>query len=184
MGKIRPPKKVKLFCGMISSDESLFNTVIEELSVKFGPVDCKSSVMPFTQTDYYKEEMGENLKKFFVSFTLLIDSIFLVDVKIFTQEIEEKYSLNGKRRINLDPGYLSEAKMVLATTKDHQHRIYMGKGIYGEVTLKFKNKTYEPWEWTYNDYKKEEYIEYFIELRNILRKQLGRKQRDIGVSVP
>ncbi len=175
MGKIRPPKKVKLFCGMISSDESLFNTVIEELSVKFGPVDCKSSVMPFTQTDYYKKEMGEKLKKFFVSFTELIDSIFLVDVKIFTQEIEEKYSLNGKRRINLDPGYLSEAKMVLATTKDHQHRIYMGKGIYGEVTLKFQNKTYEPWEWTYNDYKKEEYIEYFIELRNILRKQLGRK---------
>lgn len=175
MGKVRPPKKVKLFCGMISSDELLFNSVIEDLIMKFGPVDSKSSVMIFDQTDYYKEEMGENLKKFFISFTDLIDSIFLVDVKLFTQEIENKYTSEGKRRINLDPGYLSEAKMVLATTKDHQHRIDMGRGIYGEVTLKFKNKTYEPWEWTYNDYKKAEYIAYFIELRNILRSQLGRK---------
>jgi len=177
LGKIRPPKKVKLFCGMISSEETLFPPITEELTSVFGSVDSMSPIMPFAQTDYYREEMGENLKKFFVSFTPLIDAVSIVDAKLFTQEIENKYSdSKGRRRINLDPGYISEAKLVLATTKDHQHRIYIGRGIYAEVTLKFKDKTFVTWEWTYPDYKKEEYIDYFIGVRNTLRSQLGRRE--------
>jgi hypothetical protein len=176
MGKIRPPKKVKLICGMISSEEELFIKAKDELISKFGPIDSESEIIPFSTTDYYRDEMGENLKKYFITFEEIMDSIFIVDAKLHTQEIESKYTNpDGNRRINLDPGYISEGKLVLATTKDHQHRIYMGKGIYAEVTLKFKDKTYIPWEWTYPDYKTDEYINYFIKVRAILRQQLGRK---------
>ena len=176
MGKIREPKLVKLICGMLSSEEELFHILTEELEAKFGSIDLKTDIIDFFNTNYYEDEMGSNIKRFFISFTDLIDQTVLVDAKLYTQELESKYSTdNGKRRINLDPGYISEGKLVLGTTKDHQHRLYLGSGIYGEVTLKFKDKTFHSWEWTYPDYKTDVYIEYFIKVRDTLRKQLGRK---------
>ncbi len=175
MGKVKPVPKVKLICGMLSSNEKLFSKVIEELSNKWGEADSKSEIIDFSHTNYYKDEMGENIKRLFVSFKDLVSPSFLVEAKLLTQEIEAMYVSEGRRIINLDPGYICEGKLVLASTKNHQHRIYMDRGIYAEVTLRFVDKHFTSWEWTYPDYKTEEYIKYFTEVRNLLRSQLGRK---------
>jgi len=181
LGKVKPPQKAKLICGMISSDIDLFESISAELVGKYGEIDSKSDIMEFTETDYYKKEMGDGLKKFFVSFKELIEPSDIADVKLFTQELEEKKSSNGKRTINLDPGYIDEAKLVLASTKDNQHRIYIGKSIFAEITLRYKGNSFSSWEWTYRDYKREEYINYFIKVRDIFRRQMGRKEKNIKI---
>ncbi|MBU4128896.1 DUF4416 family protein [bacterium] len=172
MSKAKGHKPAKLIVGMFTNRLGLFEEALKVLEKKYGPVDYKSPLLPFDKTDYYKEEFGKDLKRKFYSFKKLIEAEDLPKVKIFANNLEKKLSEEGNRSINLDPGYLTPAKLVLATTKDYQHRIYYGKGIYGEVTLRYKKKSFIPWEWTYPDYRTEEYIEIFNHIRKIYMEQL------------
>lgn len=175
MGKIKKPVPVKLIVGMLSAEEALFKKVEEKLSQKFDPVDFRSPILSFHYTDYYEREMGKGLKRKFISFRHLIDPGYLPKIKLFTSELEEifLYPHSPNRRINLDPGYICLSKLVLATTKNHQHRLYLGDGIYGEVTLRYKRgRGFEPWQWTYPDYKSKEYLEIFNQIREIYRGQI------------
>ncbi len=183
MGKInRNVQPVKLFCGIIASDMKLMEKAINIMEKRFSKTDCRSKLMDFDKTRYYVEEMGEGLKKYFVSFTKLIRMEQMPDIKIFTNHLEEKLSRNkNKRDINLDPGYMTLANVTLATTKPFQHRVYIGKGIYLENTLRFRNKQYTDWEWTFPDHRTEEYKSWFMEMRKIYRAQLDKakpKKRD------
>ncbi|MFH1860257.1 MAG: DUF4416 family protein, partial [bacterium] len=92
-------------------------------------------------------------------------------IKILTNSIEQEFIDKDKRRINLDPGYLNTAKLVLATTKDNSHRIYIGNGIYVEITLRFIAKTFRKMEWTYTDYQTQDYIEIFNSVRQLFMVQ-------------
>lgn len=182
MGEAKEHKLVKLVVGMFTNRLELFQEVFKVLEKKFGPVDYESPLLPFNKTDYYKEEFGKDLKRKFYSFKRLIKAEDLPKIKIFTNNLEKKFtphlykgagfSEKGNRLINLDPGYLTPAKLVLATTKDYQHRIYYGKGIYGEVTLRYKRGSFIPWEWTYPDYRTKEYIEIVNHIRKIYMEQL------------
>lgn len=172
MGEARKHPAVKLVVGMISGRASLFDAAQRELVAKFGSLDYESALMPWEFTDYYCPEMGEELRRKFIAFQRLIDPIRLAEVKLFTNSLEGKFSEGGKRKINLDPGYLDSAKLVLATTKDRDHRIYIGQGIFAEVTLHFRNKSFRAWEWTYPDYATPEYIAIFNEIRSLYRGQL------------
>lgn len=169
MGEIYKPTKAKLIIGMFSNDESLFKKAQKELEKKYGKVDFESGLLDFNFTDYYQKELGENLKKKFISFKKMIDYDDLPDIKISTNKIEDKFIKKGRRKINIDPGYLTLAKLVLATTKDHVHRIYLYKGIYAEVTLHYKNKSFRPWSWTYPDYRSRKYREIFEQIRNTIK---------------
>ncbi|MFQ5836184.1 MAG: DUF4416 family protein, partial [bacterium] len=123
--------------------------------------------------------MGSNLKRKFISFQALIDPAEIREIKLFTNQFEQDFLHPGThdRRINLDPGYLNLSKLVLASTKDYQHRIYLGRGIYAEVTLRYKKeKGFKPWEWTYPDYRTREYLEIFNHLREIYQGQLKTKK--------
>ena len=165
MGKIIEPEPVKLIIGLIGK-EGLFKEAEQVLSSRFGLIDYKSKSIDFIFTDYYKKEMGPELKRKFLSFKDLIQPDELPDIKCYTNKLEtEIFSVNHNRLFNIDPGYLTLAKLVLATTKDYQHRIYIGKGIYAEMTLKFKKKSFVSWEWTYPDYATKEYIDIFNEIR-------------------
>ena len=96
--------------------------------------------MSFDFSSYYNPEMGQNLKRLWISFEKLFFSSELASIKVFTNSLEDSFAVNCKRQINIDPGYITPANVVLATTKDYSHRIYLDKGIYGEVTTIYKKK--------------------------------------------
>ena len=148
MGKITPAKPVKLIIGFIFKEKKIFNSLKSVLIKHFGEVDFESRIMPFTLTDYYRDEFGSGLKRIFISFRKLIRPQQISGIKILTNKIEEESSCANKRLINIDPGYLDSAKLVLASTKDYVHRIYLGKGIYAEVTLFYQDKSFRAWQWT------------------------------------
>ncbi len=172
MGRIKEPKPVKLISSMFTADLELLEIARHKLSEIFGPTDYESQLLPFDHTSYYAAEFGEGLMRTIIAFAELIDPGRLAEIKRLTNDLEMNWAREGKRRINLDPGYVSPAKLVLATTKNHGHRIYLGQGIYAEVTLRYRNKTFRPWEWTYPDYASPPYIAIFNHIRELYLAQL------------
>ncbi|MCM8779103.1 MAG: DUF4416 family protein [Candidatus Omnitrophica bacterium] len=166
------PKLGKLILGMIAGEVEFFDKAKYSLEKKFGETDLESNVFAFDKTDYYEKEMGKDLKRKFLSFKKLIKPDKIAEIKIFTRRLEKKFSISGKRQINLDPGYITDAKLVLATTKDYYHRIYLKKGIYAEVNLYFKAGSFHYFDTTYPDYRTPEYIGFFNEVRKIYLEQI------------
>ena len=175
MGKIRKHQPVKLIIGFIFQKKSVLNKVKGILEKEFGKIDFESQILAFTHTSYYEPEFGKDLKRKFIGFKYLIQPQILPKIKIITNSIEDKLSSRGLRLINIDPGYLDMAKLVLASTKDYKHRIYLGKGIYAEIALFYQNKSFTPWEWTYPDYRTADYIAIFNHIREIYAKQIKNK---------
>jgi len=175
MGKITKPQAAKLIMSIFTQDVTLLKKTENILSRHFGTIDFHSGVIDFSQTQYYEEEFGKNLKREFISFKKLIKSENLWKAKILTNKIEERFAKNHKRRVNIDPGYLTQANLILASTKMFFHRIHMNKGIYQEVTMIYQDKTFKPLAWTYPDYQSKESIEIFTKIRNILNSQLKQK---------
>ena len=173
MGRIKLHKPVKLITGFIFNKEEYFIKAKKILEKRFGKVDFESNLMPFTHTDYYEKEMGKNLNRKFISFKKLISPKDLPKIKISTNKIELKLSGQSSREINIDPGYLDSSKLILASTKDYKHRIYINRGIFGEVTLFYQDKTFHPWEWTYPDYKTQDYIQISNQIRQIYMLQIN-----------
>lgn len=177
MGQIKPPSFVKLIVGIITANTNILEAVYLKLEKRFGEIDFASQLMPFDYTAYYEQEMGRELQRQFISFNRLTSPGVLAAAKYFSNSVEHDFAENETthRQVNLDPGYISAAKLVLASTKDHAHRIHLEDGIYAENTLKFRNKTFQPWEWTYPDYRTPVYIEIFNHIRQIYLKQLKEK---------
>jgi len=168
MGTIKIPEPVKVFCAITFNNEEKLNVSLSFLENLFGKPDIKSEIFPFNFTRYYSEEMGENLKKVFISF----EKKFLPDDcaqwKIYTNDIEQKLSTSEERPsriVNIDPGYMEPSKVVLLTTKDFSHRIYIGSGIYAEITLIWRSGKFNELPWTYPDYKTELAQRFFINMR-------------------
>lgn len=175
MGNPRPPLPVKLFVGMLSPDPELFLFCADRIASEYGPVEFESGILPWDDSKYYRDEMGEGIQRKIVVFERIIDPGRLPAVKHFTNALEHTLSVPGlpnpRRRINLDPGYVSEAKVVLATTKDFAHRVYIGENIYAEVTLRYdkRKQGFIPHEFTYPDYRTEAYRDLFNRARDSLR---------------
>jgi len=167
LGKIRKYNPVKLIIGFIYEDEAIFIKARNKLSAKFGKIDFESGQIDFNYTDYYQAEMGHGLKRKFVSFRKLIPMQELYRIKLYTNRLEQKLAVSKSRRVNLDPGYLDSAKLVLASTKDYAHRIFLRKGIFAEVTLSFRDNTFSANDWTYPDYRSQEYIAIFNQIRKL-----------------
>lgn len=172
MGKILKTKPVKFIIGFIFKEQDTFNKAKIALIKNLGKIDFESQALAFNYTDYYEKELGKGLKRSFCSFKKLIRPDELSKIKTLTNKIEQKLSKNNKRMINLDPGYIDLAKLVLASSKDYSHRIYLNNGVFAEITLVFKGKSFMPHEWTYPDYKTEEYIEIFNKIRGIYAAQI------------
>jgi hypothetical protein len=181
MAEVKRPEPVKLILGMISAEESLFTQVEERIIQRWGEIDFRSPILPFQDTEYYEKEMGANLKRKFLSFESLIDPGQIIQVKLFTNKVEQQflYPDSSRRRLNLDPGYISLSKLVLATAKDFEHRIYLGRGIYAEITLNYKRgRGFQPWGWTYPDYRRTDYLDIFNYLHQIYHQQLRRRKSE------
>jgi hypothetical protein len=172
---------VKLFIGMLSPEPTLFDVCAGLLSLEYGPVDFSSEVMPWDKTEYYRDEMGAGIVRKFLFFESLIDPGTLASIKKFAAMLEKDFAepagLAVRRRINLDPGYVTEAKVVLATAKDFAHRLYIGGNTYAEVTLRYhlKERSFAPHEYTYPDFRTAAYLSLFNRARAVLRTELRGK---------
>ena len=172
MGDIHPPAPVLLILAVSSRHIAALDWARERCTEQHGPVLLSSELFDFTETDYYAATMGAGLKKQFLAFEKLIDSAELAGIKRETNDCEAEYTALGRhsepRPLNLDPGYLTPAKLVLASTKDHAHRIYLRDGIFAEVTLVFRHRKWQPLEWTYPDYRRDDYQQFFTQCREWL----------------
>jgi hypothetical protein len=165
MSQPRPPKPAKLVIGFFLKEKGLGIHVVKALVGKYGAVDLASSWLPFNFTTYYNNEMGTPLFRRLVAFKKLIHQVSLADIKVFTNDLEDEHSIDGKRMVNIDPGYLLHERFVLATGKNYSHRIHIGKGIYADLTLMYTKGSYEPLPWTYPDYASENILTFLKQVR-------------------
>lgn len=178
MGIIRNPKPVKLVMAIMTSQPEKFQITTDELCQVYGKIDLSSPIFEFNHSHYYEKEMGIDLKKQYLSFEHLIQIEMLSHIKINTNGFEIQLSriCNSEdricRQVNIDPGYISPAKLVLATTKNYDHRIYIGNGIFAEVTLHYTRGKFRAWEWTYQDYQTDLALDFFTHVRQIYFRQL------------
>ncbi len=174
MGEVHQPEPVKLMVALLAESEELLGQATLRLASALGAVAEQSQAVPFTHTTYYVAELGEQPWRQFVTFERLIDPGELASTKLYTNGLEQEWAREGRRPLNLDPGYISLSKLVLATTKNHWHRIYIGSGIYVEATLPFRDGAFRPQEWTYPDYRTPEHLAFFTAAREAYRQQLRR----------
>lgn len=160
------PKPAKLVIGLFMKEKSLIVPVTTELVEKIGPIDMVSSWLPFNYTSYYEPEMGSPLFRRVLAFKSLVKQSALPEIKIITNKIEKKYSKNNKRLVNIDPGYMLHERFVLATGKNYTHRIYIGMGIFADLTLIYQKGSFRKLPWTYPDYAEKNMLTYLGMVRN------------------
>ncbi|KMQ50478.1 hypothetical protein CHISP_2596 [Chitinispirillum alkaliphilum] len=160
MGVEKDPLAVKFFIAVTYCKHRSFESIRDLLCTEYGEPDRLYGPVPFSWSDYYSDEMGEDLLKYYAVYPFPFKREQLPEIKNFTNELEKKWALEGKRTINLDPGYLARDKLVLASTKDFFHRLYLGRGIYGEVTLHYRRGVFRHFSWSYPDYKESEFQDF------------------------
>jgi hypothetical protein len=165
---------VKLVASLFSPEEKILEEVIPELQAMFGTADWVSPPLFFDRTRYYEKEMGWPLHRRFLSFKPLIRPEAIADIKLQTNALEKRYVQEGRRRVNIDPGYIALERLVLATGKNYTHRIYLSKGIYADLTLVFHQGGFQTLAWTYRDYADPVVIRYFNDIREHYKNQLRR----------
>ncbi len=165
MSKPTAAEPVKLLFSVLATKVDLLNKAITILSAAYGQPDFVSVVMPFDYTDYYCAEMGDNLVRQFMSMEILIKPEMLPDIKLATNDIEDMSASDKRRQINIDPGYISKAHLILATGKGYAHRPYLRDGIYADLTLIYQGKKFCPLRWTYPDYAEGKQISMFSKIR-------------------
>lgn len=176
MSGIREVTPVKPVCAVTMGEGIDIPDVFKDLEDIIGRVEERSEVFAFDFTDYYREEMGKELRKVFLSHEELIHPDRLPGIKLRTQAVEEAWAVEGRRRVNLDPGYVTLAKLVLASTKDFAHRIYLGDGIYGDVQLRYQDNAFQPQPWTFPDYRTAAALAFFENVRAALFGELRRHE--------
>jgi len=177
MAQIAEPDNAKLICGMISSQENLFESAQERLESLYGAACISSEIIPFDFTDYYQQQMGDGLLRKFIAFDRLIDPSELSEIKRATNDIEAEIARSGQveRPINLDPGYVTLHSLVLGSMKNFSHRIYLARGVFAEVTLMYRNG-WASLEWTFPDYASGLYFPFLTATRDALRDQLKQEK--------
>jgi hypothetical protein len=176
MGQPVPPCPALLLMAAFSRYGEALAWARQKAETAWGPVDGESPAFEFRETDYYEPTMGPGIRKVFFTFARPFDCERLVDVKLQSNQWEEEYARSAghaePRPLNLDPGYITLGKLVLASTKDFAHRVYLARGIYAEVTLYYRHGRWEHHAFTFADYRREDYQRFFSECRDALHRRL------------
>ena len=165
------PEPVKLFVAALYSEPDLLQRALDLLEKKFGVVDYKSPEFEFKFTDYYQDEIGGPLFRKIISFSRLINPKEIAAIKIFTNEIEDKLAVDGKRRVNLDPGYMDYNKAILASAKYNGQKIYLDHGIYADPTLWYEHGEFRAYPYSCPDFKTGVYNQAFLHIRALFKAQ-------------
>ncbi|MBI2827383.1 MAG: DUF4416 family protein [Planctomycetia bacterium] len=173
MGEPSEPEPAIRLLAAFSRHSAALDWARDTATTAWGPIALASPVFPFTETDYYRATMGPGLGKIFFVFEQPFDPAELVDAKLQTNTWEQEYAALGRhheeRPLNLDPGYITSAKLVLASTKDFAHRIYLERGIYAEVTLHYQGRGWQHHRFSFPDYQRSDYQAFFTQARDYLR---------------
>lgn len=173
MGHIKTPQKALPFIGILFTPGVSLNPVIHALKDEMGEHILQSEAIDFKHTTYYTEEMGEIIRRQWYVFNDLVDPSQITRFKQTTNALENQHlDHHNNRQINIDPGLITMSNVILASTKNYSHRIYLGQGIYAEVTLMFKDKQYRALEWTYPDYRETATRDFFKRARDLLKEKL------------
>ncbi len=176
MAEPRSPVPALLVVAVFTRHEEILSWAQERLESHFGPVGLASKPFDFNQTTYYEASMGSHLRKGFLAFERLVQPDRLAEIKLQTNALERELAdaalFPEPRPLNLDPGLLVLGKFLLATTKDQGHRIYLRDGIFAEVTLRYTAGAFEPWPWTYADYRLPCVHEFLQQARDYYRQRL------------
>ncbi len=176
MWTLNKPEPVKLIIGILAADAGCLTAARDRVLSEFGPADLIGDIWPFTQTDYYADQAGEHILRQFVTIDKLIDPGELAAIKHKTNKMEQtlaaQLDIGLPRPVNLDPGYIELSKLVLASTKNFSHRIYIGDNMYAEVTLTYSKETWIDYRYTFADYKQSRYHDFFSKARERLLEQI------------
>ena len=165
------PPRAKLFIGVLFSSEAALAEMEKALTRKFGEMDFRTNNIPFVHAKHYSDMEPAQFKVLY-SFRRLIRREDIVKIKLYTNRLEKRFSENKVRKVNVDPGYLTLSNVYLATGRDFFHRTYLRKGIFIENEYRYVARRYQPWDWTYPDYQKPEYLYFFHEVRRMYNNQL------------
>jgi hypothetical protein len=173
MGDVIAHRPVLLIAAVFSRHVAALEWARARFAAEWGPVVLESPRFEHRETTYYEKSMGPDLQKMFLVGEKLIDPGTLPELKLQANRWEVEYRDTHihpePRPLNVDPGYLTEAKLVLASTKDRDHRIYLAQGIFAEVTLHFARGQWQTRPWTYPDYQRADYHEFFTRCREYVR---------------
>jgi hypothetical protein len=176
MGDLRDAPPVLLVVAIFSRHPEAIGWARDKLTSVYGSIGLESPLYDFHHTTYYASEMGSGLQKQLVAFERLVDAERLPDIKLHTNELERDLAASGRypepRPLNLDPGILTLGKFMLATTKDQTHRISLRDGIFAEVTLRYQAGAFEPWPWTYADYREPLVLDFLNQAREYYRQRV------------
>ena len=173
MGAVYEFEKEKLIVGVIYHDAEIYERAIKILEHEFGPIDGESERFSFSRefSEYYDEEIGGEGLRVILSFRDLVDPARQAEIKKRTHEIETQFSVEGNRRINLDPGFINHGRLMLATTKKAGFRIPLSDGIYTELTLFWARGGWQKLPWSYRDYQSQRVQSFITEVRRTYLRQ-------------
>jgi len=172
MGTTSAPVPVKLIAGVLAASDRLLAEAAAVMAQRFGAVDALSAATDWDFSAYYRDDIGAQIRRQFLSFERLVGPGELAGLKHITNEMENCWRAATGRRVNIDPGYIAATKLVLASTKDAAHRVYLSDGIYAEATLQFASGSFQPYVYTYRDYAAAEVIAFFNAARRDYLAQL------------
>lgn len=170
----RIPEPARLVVSVLTPNKLAADTARHDMSAELGPLDEEIGPLAFDFTRYYEREMGPGILRWLWIFANLVDRGDLARIKLLTNRIESSYSIDGKRKFNFDPGLLTLENFVLATGKNRAERIYLGQGIFADLTLVFREGTYHPLPWTYPDYADARLIDLLNKVREVYKCTLRR----------
>ncbi len=168
MSHPKSPLPCKLFFTVIFNPQTDIEPLRKELEDRVGEIELESDLFPFDVTDYYAREMGHGLVRVFYVMSGLFERTYIVEAKHMSYELERMFLEHGRRKYNVDPGIVTLENVLLSTFKNYYHRIYLGKGVFAEVTLAYIKGELRPFEWTYPDYRRDEMREFLLSVRNRL----------------
>ncbi len=177
MANIKPVDRVKLIVAVLWSDTLILQKALKNLETVWGKIDFQGKDREFDVTDYYVSEMGSPISRRLVSFEKLINPDTIAEIKLRSNAIENNLAQNSHRKVNLDAGYLDHNKIILASAKYAGQKIYLGSGIYADIMGRYKQNQYQPFEWSFPDFKDGRYNEELNIIRKIYLQQL-RENKD------
>lgn len=176
------PEPVKYFVALLWADAAALPDVCARLVERFGAVDFEGPDHAFDLTNYYVTEMGPNLFRRLAAFQSLRGPEELVEAKLACNAIEDARATPRGRRVNLDAGYLDHNKIVFASAKGAGQKIYLHKGIYADLVARYADGRYQPFPWTFPDFKDGRYDTELGELRALYLRQIKdwRKKKSLS----